>query len=85
MGIDVPARVEQFGIDAYRAGMARFENPYVGFAEMSSETAVADAVAQILMDAWWRGWDRAASESPLSARTIADAKTGGVDPTKALR
>ena len=51
--------------------MARFENPYVGFAEMSSETAVADAVAQILMDAWWRGWDRQRPDRPCPCAQLA--------------
>ena len=47
--------------------MARCENPYVEFAEGTEKRAVGGAVAQILMDAWWRGWDRAADDSPFVA------------------
>ena len=63
MSVDfsVPDRVVQMGFHAHQCGVCRTDDPYTDLADQLSAPTAAQA-AKTLEEAWWRGWDRVASE-----------------------
>ena len=57
--MDVLARVEDMGDAARQGDIPRHENPYLELVTLKPANAADSAAAQALVDAWWRGWDRA--------------------------
>jgi hypothetical protein len=76
----VPDRVEQMGVRAHRCGVSRMDNPYTDLADPLLAPRSATA-AGMLEDAWWRGWDRAASEVSRAERDLDNETSGTVTPS----
>jgi hypothetical protein len=77
LDFSVPDRVEQMGFLAHRCGVYRQDNPYTDLVDPSSAPTSAEA-AKALEEAWWRGWDGAASRAsraPAGSSTRDDRMT----------
>jgi len=78
MSVDfsVPDSVEQMGFHAHQCGVYRTDNPYTPYTDLADQLSAPTAAqaAKTLEDAWWRGWDRVASEDGVSWNAACSAR-----------